>query len=79
MALSALTHLQASSVEWVVSDSGWGGHVRLRRYVHERLDRCGVYIAYGIICGLDDIYKIYFSLIILDGFKECKPVGFIAS
>ena len=37
MALSSLTHLQASSGKWVVSVSGRGGHVRIRRYVLERL------------------------------------------
>ena len=37
MDLSSLTHLQASSGKWVVSVSGRGGHVRIRRYVIERL------------------------------------------
>ena len=39
MALSSLTHIQASSGEWVVLVSGRGGHVQIRRYVLERL-RC---------------------------------------
>ena len=39
MALSSLTLLQALSGKWVVSVSGRGGPVRIRRYVLERL-RC---------------------------------------
>ena len=37
MALSSLTHIQASSGKWVVLFSGQGCHVRIRRSVLERL------------------------------------------
>ena len=46
MALSSLTRVTASSGEWFVLVSGRGGHVRIQRYVLERL-RCSTPLHLG--------------------------------